>query len=163
MGIRETINRRPSVVAGIVTGVIICAGVAMFLSTRGPAATPPSKAAYTSDGGKTWLADVDDRVIPYEANGQTFVGAVLFSGDGGKTKFVGYLSRYAAVIDAKKRPWPQRLSQLPGPEQTEIRYTIQVKPPLSPDSAWVTASSPPGAAIMQIKTADGRPAYEVEP
>src|SRR5688572_27547421 len=114
MGIRETINARPAVACGVIAGIVVVSIAATLWSNRRPSASTPEDAAYTIDNGKTWFSDEHDRVIPYSKEGATVIGAVLFSSDGGKSKFVGYLQRYGTVVEAKNRTWPSRLSQLPG-------------------------------------------------
>ena len=164
MGIREKINSRPAVSAGVVAGVILCAIVAILLMRpSGPTRLAPGEAAYTTDGGASWFKDTDDRIIPFDYRGKPAVGAALFSSDGGKTKYVGYVYRYGAVVDAKGKAWPDRLAKLPGAEATEIRNTLQVKPPSAPDKAWVLASTPEGNAVSEVKSSDGKPVAVVEP
>lgn len=163
MGIRESINRRPQVAGtfAIITAVVAVAVIA-FANRRPPEAAL-GDAAYTVDNGKTWFTDTGDRITPFTKDGQVAVGVAMFSSDGGKNRFVGYLKRYGNVVASPGRDWPDRLAQLPGAEGTELQYSLQVKPPLAPDSAWTTAATPQGNAIMDVKSADGKPAVEVEP
>jgi len=164
MGIRETINKFPAASSGVFTGVILITVAFIFWSQRSPADSSPGRAAYTIDDGKTWFVDVDNRITPFTKNGQTAVSAALFSSDGGKTKFVGYLQRNdPSAVQKLSKPNAVKRADLPSGEAVELGYSVQVKRPLSPNSPWIRMDSPEAAAITQPKSPSGQPATAVEP
>ena len=149
---------------GIAIGVILVAVVSIYLSQRSSYDSSPGEAAYTTDDGKTWFTDVGDRITPFMKDGQTAVGATLFSSDGGKTKFVGYLQRHdPAAVQKLSKPNAARLAELPGGEAVELTYGVQVKKPQSPNSPWIRGDDPVAKDIMQVKSSDGALAMSVEP
>lgn len=53
----------------------------------------PTRAYYTADDGKTLFADDAERLPPFDHDGKPAVRAMVYSCDGGKTRFVGYLQK----------------------------------------------------------------------
>jgi hypothetical protein len=127
-------------------------------------AMPPGRvvpeAYYTTDGGKTFFADTEERVPPFDHNGQEAVRAMRFKCGG--TEFVGYLQRFNA--DAKKTL----------EEVAEFAKTAKKgdKPPAAVfradgasrggrevrrlgDTKWYNFGSTEGSKIMDVKCPDG--------
>lgn len=100
MGIRESLNQNPQVVTGVTVGVIVLtlAVIVYQVAFSGPGGEggprPTNEAFYTSDDGKTWFEDSRDKVLPFQKDGKPAVRARVFSCDGGKTRFVGFLERH---------------------------------------------------------------------
>src|SRR5262249_21635889 len=78
--------------------VITIAVLFTFLNSGGRAVShatrSPGKAWFSDDDGKNWFADDETKVAPFEHNGKTAYRAYVFSCDGGKTKFVAFLTRF---------------------------------------------------------------------
>jgi hypothetical protein len=165
MGIREIINRKPALTTGVAVAVVGLIVVAtMWNQTLGGASDDSTKAAYTVDDGATWFVDQADRITPFRKDGAEAVGAALFTSGEGKSQFIGYLYRHAAATRERlKDPSAQRLEDLQGGEQTEMRNAIEVKATKSPTAKWISADSPDAAAILQVKSSDGAVATAVEP
>ena len=74
---------------------------------------------YTDDDGKTWYADDKSLSPPIDHNGKTAVRAYVFSCDGGKHEFVGYLERYTpdarqAIEQARSKVRAEKIPPPPG-------------------------------------------------
>jgi hypothetical protein len=97
MGVRETLRANPGK-ATVTAIVLLVGGVVYFYSqwsTADPGTRPPTKLFVSTDGGKTYITLPADRLPPFEHEGKTAYRAYVFTCDGGRTKFVGYLERYS--------------------------------------------------------------------
>jgi hypothetical protein len=117
-----------------------------------PAASRPTTAAlaattvpagvaqlyFTTDDGKSYFADDASNRPPFVHEEKPAVRAHLFSCDGGKTLFVGYLSKYSPVA---------------GESMVKKRGEM----------TWTAISSPAAAKIFEVKCPDGKAAVEVFP
>lgn len=86
-GIRGLLNRHPAATGGAVL-VLTVACLSMAFKP-----IPKPKAYYTVDDGKTYF-EAAVQVPPFTTGGREAVRAMVFSCDGGKTRFVGYLLRH---------------------------------------------------------------------
>src|SRR5687768_1133376 len=95
MGVRETINEKPRLVAGIAAGVVViaCAFIALRMSNAGPG-EPSDKAFFTTDDGKTWFVDEATKISPFQRDGKEAVRAYVFDCNG--KPFVNHVERYTA-------------------------------------------------------------------
>ena len=129
MGIRETLNEKPRLTAGVVgtVAMIATAVVVMqvFAGRRGVPAKMPD-AFFTDDDGKTFFVDSVTRVPPFDHNGKQAVHANVFECDG--KRFVGYMDRFNA--QAHK----DLLAGKPRTAQVEM-YGRELKRP--GEAAWV--------------------------
>jgi hypothetical protein len=101
MSIREKLREKPAVSIAFAIGAT---AVAWFFVGRGPIVGPQrasTNAYYTTDDGKTVFLDDLSRVPPFDHEGKPAYRVWMFTCDGGKTKFPGYLERYSP--EAKKR------------------------------------------------------------
>lgn len=98
MSLRETLNEKPRIVTAATLGIVVIAVIAIVwqLTRSGPGVggSPSSQAFYTTDDGATLFADDIARIPPFEHRGGLAVRAIVFSCDGRKTRFVGYLERF---------------------------------------------------------------------
>lgn len=101
MGIRETIKKN-STAAVIVTALVAVGALGLSLrsSTSGPPVASTSVFYTVDEGANTFVADMA-RVPPFDHEGKTAVRVWMFTCDGGKTKFPGFLERLKP--DAHKR------------------------------------------------------------
>jgi hypothetical protein len=111
---------------------------------------------YTTDDGATTFAAPANLIPPFDHNGKQAVRAVVFSGDGGRTTFVGYLQRYSAAAKqqmeaAKQAPKPGGKMVMSAPKQNVAM--IEVKKP--GDKNWVDQSSPAGVAVTRVTAPAG--------
>ena len=95
MGLRETINKNPTQAAAITAGIIVLALVfIIWQACGGTGGRGPGRSYYSIDDGKTWFEDEANKIPPFKHEGKDAVRAHVFTCDGGKTKFVGYLEMY---------------------------------------------------------------------
>ena len=156
MGVRLAINENRGLAAGIAAGLIVAAiGVAVWFaySSGRPFNAPAgAKAFFTDDDGKTFFVDLASNIPPYQHNGKTAVGCTVFSRDHGKTKFVGWLTRFT---DEGKRRYEQlREKKSNGLAQSPFDC-VEVKKPGAPDKEWVKATLPGGIEIQRPPKAGG--------
>lgn len=109
---------------------LICLAIVVRLWTLPPKRSA-GRAYYTIDDGKTFFED-SVHIPPYERYGSEAVGAMVFSCDGGATRFVGYLVRYSPEGKAQMESAMKRGAFGPPCGQ-------QVKRP--GDANWLDAST----------------------
>jgi len=142
MGIRETIKKHSAMT---VAATLVVAAGALAYSLRdsgfGGPASASTKAFYTTDDGQSTFAADMSNLPPFERDGKPAVRVWMFSCDGGKTSFAGYLERYtpaahkrltAALAEQKAK---QATPSLPiGPADSEVK-----KP--GAGNAWVSRAN----------------------
>ena len=153
MSIRETLNRKPAVVTGITIGIVVIALVAIFLQSRPKTVPRVSKAYYTTDDGATVFEDDIEKITPFPHDGASAVQAHMFSCDGGRTKFVGFLEKL-----------PDKPPQTAAPSARDPRIVAGlIKSANNPSAKWVNRNSPEGMALIAaIKCPDGSNSSVVE-
>jgi hypothetical protein len=96
VGIRETINKNPAQTTAITAGIVLLAIIFIFWQACGGGGSGVvGKSYYTVDDGKTFFVDASNKIPPFMKDGKQAVRAHVFTCDGGKTKFVGYLESYS--------------------------------------------------------------------
>jgi hypothetical protein len=119
---------------------------------------------YTDDDGQTWFSSDKRLLSPFDHNGKPAYRAYVFSGDGGKTQFVGYMERYTPdalqQIRALQQPHPTDPPQ-PGVFERIARTGIEIKKP--GQSQWVNISDPKAAAVKALATPTGGQVAAVTP
>src|ERR1700733_13119455 len=99
-------NENPQAVTYITAGIILLALVLIIWQLVGGHSTAvegvvggsnPNQNFFTTDDGKTWFPDDNTNIPPYTKDGKPAYQVMLFSCDGGKTSFVGYLQRYSVA------------------------------------------------------------------
>jgi len=95
MPLRAFLNRHPVATVGVVVVLIALAVVSIVYQLRPPSdvALGPRKDFYTVDDGETWFVDDIDKITPFDHDGKPAVLVHLFTCDGGKARFVGYLEK----------------------------------------------------------------------
>jgi len=124
---------------------------------------------YSADNGKTYFADSEKKLPPFDHPSGVAVRAHVFPGTSGP--FVGYLERFSP----EARTIIERVSELaktakpgdkPPPELAQVvdaqRNGRQVKRPK--DANWVPINSAQGQAITKVKVGNNpEPAREIQP
>ena len=165
MGIRETLNNKPKVAAGI-GGTALALGVTFLALQLSSGGGPSDEAFFTTDDGKTWFADDATRLPPFQPDGKEAVRAHVFECDDGK-RFVNHLERFtperrklmeeAARARKEGKPLPR-----PAAAGQTVMWGQEVKKP--GDKEWVPAGNLAKASrILQAKCPDGQDAIPVEP
>jgi hypothetical protein len=141
--IRQKINENPAATTAVTALIVVLAILFIFWQAcSGPSTGAVStKAYYTTDNGKTYFPDESSNIPPYLKDGKEAVRAVVMTCDGGKTKFVGYLERYAPQ-DKMVLEQMAKASQAKSGPPPFMGYPGQpmVKRPGEPDNAWVPLS-----------------------
>lgn len=163
-GVREMLNQNQKIVIAICGAILLIAiGYALFsggLSGSGSLSGPsvPSKAWYTDDDGTTLFADRPDLDTPFPRNGKQAVRAMVFSCDGGNTRFVGYLQRDSE----KSRETLARLQSQSGSKPNPMALALarstgfEVKKPNASDKEWVGLEKPADyTKTQQVRCPDG--------
>lgn len=95
MGIREALNQKPGITAGIaamITGAAVLYIIWQSIFGVNESSMPTS-AYFTTDDGKTWFVDDISKAVPFIKDGQVAVRVHLYSTDGGQTKIPLYLEK----------------------------------------------------------------------
>jgi len=155
VSLRETINKNPKQTTAITAGIIGLAFlVIIWQACSGSGKGAIGKSYYTIDDGKTYFVDASNKIPPFKYEGKDAVRAHVFSCDGGKTKFVGYLEMY----DPQTKKVMEDAISGKAPPSAYAGYTGQamVKKPGMPQ--WIPLM--PGttqmyAATVQVTCPDG--------
>ena len=158
MGLRETVNRNQKTALGLVVVVVaVCGGLATYLhylDSRDPM-EGSGTAFYTTDDGKSFFVADSNHIPPFMNQGKEAVQALVYTADGGKTKFVGYLMRFTpqgaaklkAMRDASRADSAKR--SIPSLD-AELQNNTEVKKPGA--SGWVKLSNIAAAAeVMSVR------------
>ena len=155
MGIRETLNQNPGITTGVTAGIIVVA-LALVIwqaSGGGESVSSSSKIYYSDDDGKTFFADEVRKITPFDHGGKEAVRAYVYTCDGGKTKFVGYLSRYTADFRARM----EKAKGAPGGEAAMMEDAaiggMEYKKP--GDAKWARQMTPEAQRIFDVKCPNG--------
>jgi hypothetical protein len=147
MGIREAVNKN-SKLAGIATVAVLILVVGMIiweLRTSRRVEFTPNLAFFSDDDGKSFFADNEDLVPPFDHNGRQALRAFVFTSNSGK--FVGYLQKYTE---------PER-SQVQAARNAHVYNApdpsgIFIKKP--GDSKWINVASPGASLIVDVRCPD---------
>lgn len=151
MGIREKLNNNPGLTTGITAAIILIAIIVIVIQLL-PGSGPkiPTKAWYSSDDGKTYVADDINLLAPFEKDGKTWVRAIVFKCKDGKP-FVSHLERYTPKAKAmiQKSREDMKAGNPPTMDVDQIQWTgMQVKKPGTPESEWTNQSD--NEKVMKI-------------
>ena len=102
VGIRESLNKNPSITTGVTIGIIVIALLAIVWQMWSSRPNINNiKSFYTVDDGKTWFEDQATKNPPFDYKGSPAYRAYVFKcGDSGKP-FVAYMERFTP--DALKK------------------------------------------------------------
>src|SRR3954470_798778 len=110
----QLFGKRLIVAAAVILVVVILFALVWWggAAGLGSGKTRGAQSWFTADDGKTWFADDLNKLPPFEKNGRTVSRVYLFSCDGGKTVFVGYLERFTpegkralqTILNSKSAP-----------------------------------------------------------
>ena len=162
MGLRESLNKHKGIAVGAVVVTVVAAGVLAWRSTAVPNATEAAagvQAFYSADDGASFFAAPADLIPPVEWEGKTACRAAVFTCDGGKTKFVGYLERYPPgakkQLDAAQNALKSG-GKGAGPSPMAAS-SLEVKKP-GASNKWVARSGREAAAVLNVAPPPGTPA-----
>lgn len=101
-------------------------------------------AYYSTDDGTTFFRDTM-HIPPFDKNGKQAVMAMVFSCDGGKTQFIGYLLRYTPAGQELLKEDLKRSGQ----SRADMKGEYEVKKP--GPGPWFRAGTPEALQAMAIK------------
>jgi hypothetical protein len=166
MGVREAMNRnKPLAIAATLLAVGASVGFALLNWASGPIdpMAGTGQAYYSVDDGKTYFVASSANVAPFDHQGKPAVQAQVYTADGGKTKFVGYLMRFTPKGVEKMKAMRAGASArrtLPGLDP-ELQENTEVKKPGAP--AWVKLSNVAAAAEVMTVRVPGDPTRLADP
>lgn len=160
MGFREKINQNPALMGVAAVVVVLAAGWFLYTSMQ-PKNQPKTRtqAFFTVDEGKNLFADDINRIVPFQKDGKEAVRAMVYSCDGGKTTFVGYLQKYTPeyvkVLEKQQAEAAKLIAEgKPAPASggaAEAFGTLLKKPG---QGEWMPSAGP-GAAIAEVPCPPG--------
>lgn len=140
--LRRAINRHPVPTAAVVLAAVAAAvwlAARDELDRRRPPEEPAeARAFYTDDDGETWFADDGERITPFDHGGRPAVIAHVYSCDGGKTRFVGYLEKLPD--DARQRFAAATSRPADGIDPDEVGAVVGTLVKRKGDAEWVNSS-----------------------
>ena len=164
MSLRETINKNPKQTAAITSGLIALAFILIIWQACSGGGGGVGQSYYTIDDGATYFVEASNKIPPFKHQGKDAVRAHVFTCDGGKTQFVGYLEMYSPQ---DKKMMEDAMSGK-APPAAYAGYTGQamVKKPKTGPMGWVPLM--PGttqvySSIVQVTCPDGSQPERVYP
>jgi hypothetical protein len=148
VGLRDQINQKSAVTGLVVGGVVLILLATIYFQLRGNHAAIASEMQryYTTDDGRTWFADSQGQVPPFDHNGLPAVICLVFKAST-SAPFAGYLEKYT----------PQMHDEMTG--------VARPSGPVIPDSGalvkrpndknWFPLGSAAGRTIVLVKSPDG--------
>lgn len=132
-----------------------------LLVDRRSLAAGTGRAFFSVDDGKTFFKADAFNIPPFELDGKTAVQALVFTADGGKTRFVGYLMRYTPRGVELVRAMHKR-AHAGGPPvvDPELSANCEIKKPGS--TVWTRMSDVAASAAVMNVVADDNPSATVE-
>lgn len=157
MGVREAIQSKRGVVVAAVFFLIAVIVTYSQMTGRTSNSTLDGTGGYFSiDDGTTWFEADASKIPPFEYKGQQAVRAYVFTCDGGKTRFVGFLERYRPDAKQLLEKGNSGAPSLAANNSVLISNGVEVKPPKA-NGEWVSRKAPAGIAITsQIKCPPGQ-------
>ena len=122
--------------------------------------TPSARAFFTVDEGTTWFVESSKRIPPFDHNGSIAVRAYVFTCDGGKTKFTGYMERYTPKAKQMMEGIIESSGEVSTPPPAVIGG-VELKKPGARE--WVKAVDRTRAAEICSVPCDNGRATPVEP
>ena len=157
MRVRAFFNRHPAATALVVL-VLTALAVASVVNQLRPQEEMrfiPPKDFYTVDDGQTWFTDDIDKITPFDHAGKPAVLVRLFTCDGGKTRFVGYLEKLPDGALEKFRA-ARRLPADAVPEADDVAAMVGSLVKRKGEADWVPSSDPQRyAQVTQVHCPDG--------
>ena len=163
--LREKINKNPTQTAAITAAAIVLALVfIIWQACGGGGGSGVGRSYYSIDDGKTFFVEASNKIPPFKHEGRDAVRAHVFTCDGGKTKFVGYLEMYSP--QDKKMMEDAMSGKAPPAAYAGYSGQAMVKRPGTGPQGWVPLA--PGttqfyAQVVQVTCPDGKTPERVYP
>lgn len=162
MSVRELLNRQSTPFSIIAALLLVVAGAWLLISSMGNERNiGVAKAFYTIDDGKSVFVADSANIPPFSHDGKTAVQAMMFTADGGKTRFVGYLMQFTERGQAKLREARAKADRPAPTLDPELQVNTQVKKP--GEANWVSLGDLAAAGRVMQVTAPNDPSKIAEP
>lgn len=158
----KTRRSNPAVVAVLLL-LISGVGVVIWWETRpAPVELPSGKAFYTVDDGKTWFTDEVERIPPFQHDGKPAVRVQMFSCDGTKARFVGFLQKLPEDGLQKLKDEGKDVEKMDD-DEIAARFGWLAKRPC--DSRWINSKddSDGYSRVIHVECPDGGQAVQILP
>jgi len=149
VGLRDQINEKPAIASAVVIGVILLLIGMIALQLRGnhpPTGPSGMQSYYTADDGRTWFADAEEQIPPFQHDGSLAVRCYVFKTDD-SAPFAGYLEQYTSKMHDELTG----IVKTTGPIFSESG--TMVKRP--GDKSWIPLGTPVGQQIVHVKNPHG--------
>jgi hypothetical protein len=168
VSIREKLTENPRAVTAVTGGVVVLALVVIIWQMmgsgggKGEAADLSASVFYTVDDGQSYFPDDGSKVPPFMKDGKPAYLAVVYTCDGGKTKFVAYLQRYNK--EGVKKIEQSAAHGVAAATILGAGYT-EVKPPGTGDlpKAWLKYGDPRALKLINVQCPNGGDPEAVAP
>ena len=142
MGVREKLAANPRAAMGIAAAIVVIGlAVIIFPWQAGDSGrAEPRKMFLTVDDGKTFFVAAAEPLPPFQHEGKTAYRAYVFTCDGGKTTWVGYVERYSEQAKALMKEMRKNQAERGGRPNvsTALLEGIEVSRP--GENQWVRQS-----------------------
>ena len=142
MGVREKMSANPGPATAFAAAIVVIGlGIVYFQWPAGDSGrAAPKKMFLTIDDGKTFFVAPAEPLPPFQHEGKTAYRAYVFTCDGGKTKWVGYLERYSDQAKTLLQEMRKSQAKTGGPPTLapELVDGIEVSRPV--EIEWVRQS-----------------------
>lgn len=169
MSLRTWINENhlASAIVAIIVIAVALGAVVWQAIPRGGSTGGSGQAAATIDDGLTWFRHDGIKVPPFDYNGKTAFGVLLYEAEG--KKFVGLMTRYSpeakkAIEDARAAKAEGKVSaMIEGKAEMAKNTSLEIKKPGEDKwQLWPTGQMN-GRPLPAVVSATGKPASPVEP
>ena len=166
MGIREKLNEKPGLTAGVVGGIVVIAIVWTIYSTRSPSAAPiktQNTVFYTEDDGATYYpGDYTSLARDLGANGKPVARACVFQ-YGSEKPFVAWMEVYTNGGKQNLIKFYASAANLQKPPPEGLDSELLVKKPGG--KTWISMRGNAGQAkeIRTVPAKGGQEAKAVRP
>jgi len=153
MGVREKLAANPRAAVAIAAAIVVFAvGIVYFESPAGDSgrAGAPRKMFLTIDDGKTFFVGAAEPLPPFQHEGKTAYRAYVFTCDGGKTTWVGYIERYSEQAKALIKEMRKNQAEHGGPPSVPSALLEGIEVSRPGENQWVRQSD---AALAHKVTA----------
>lgn len=155
MKIRQFLADRPYLATVLSLMLLAVAGFLIVRgwnsSSVGPAA---ANAFFTTDDGQNTFVASRDTLAPFDHDGKPAVKVHMFSCDGGKTTFIGYLSKLPSEDKKAFEAAVEKAKSSDAPSPTPPMTMLVKKPG---QTQWISSRSPSAGAVMDINCDGGFP------
>ena len=156
MGLREEVNKRPGMMAGILIACIAIAIFSIFHASRKKQnlAIPKGMGYFTVDDGDHWFVDSLNNIPPFQHDGKEASRVYLFRDDK-REVYVGYLEQF---LPATKKKMDDLISGGADGRTAIISYGTAARRVKKPHGTWVNTTGP--GIPLTITGPDGSAASE---